>query len=194
MKIYTKRGDTGETDLFGGARVSKSHIRVKTFGDIDVANSAIGLAFSAPGASDEIKEGLTMIMKWLFCAGAEVAAVEKDSALALLKKRLKNHIGDHHITKLEQKIDYMESRLNPLKSFILPCGSDLSARLHFARTMVRRAEISLIELCHAKEQVRPEIIRFFNRLSDYLFVMARLSNQDAFMQDIVWNGQIDDEI
>jgi cob(I)alamin adenosyltransferase len=190
MKIYTKRGDTGETDLFGGARVSKAHVRVKAYGDIDNACSAIGLAYSAPHADADLKKALKEIMILLFCAGAEVALAPKENSLNLLKTRLKNQISDDHITMLEQAIDEMDAKLAPLKSFILPCGSDVSGRLHVARTQVRRAEISLIELELAKEAVRPEIKRFFNRLSDYLFVSARLQNAKSAVDDILWSGNL----
>jgi len=193
MKIYTKRGDAGVTDLFGGGRVSKSHVRVKAYGDIDCANSAIGLAYSSPGAGENIKKALISIMKLLFSAGAEVAMVPKESASTLLKKRLKNQINDGHVSRLEQEIDVMESKLKPLKSFILPCGSDVSARLHVARTMVRKAEVSLVELMDEGEHLRPEIIRFFNRLSDYLFVLSRLGNQEHRVEDILWSGDLPDE-
>lgn len=190
MKIYTKRGDTGMTDLFGGGRVKKCHLRVKTYGEIDAANSVIGLAHSAPYLSDGCKEQLVRIMKLLFCAGAEIATAPKESAQAILERELKNRISEHHIVALEQGIDEMESHLTPLKSFILPAGSDACARLHYARTAVRRAEVALLELVESGEAVRPDIIKFFNRLSDFLFVMARLANAEACVNEIAWNGQI----
>lgn len=193
MKIYTKRGDSGETDLFGGERVLKNHARVKAYGDIDCANTAIGLAYSTPDISDDIKHELIMVMKWLFSAGAEVATAPKESAQELLGKHLKNAISDHQIVKLEQAIDEMETKLKPLRSFILPCGSDLSARLHCARNMVRQAEISLIDLKEHGAVIRAEILRFFNRLSDYLFVLARWANAKNSVEDICWNGQLVDE-
>src|SRR5262245_34841595 len=146
MKIYTKRGDSGETDLFGGERVLKNHTRVKAYGDIDCANTAVGLAYSAEKVSEDIKNALATIMKLLFCAGAEVATAPKNHAKDLLEKWLKNRINDRHVLMLEAKIDEMEQELSPLKSFILPCGTDLAARLHFARNMVRKAEISLLDL------------------------------------------------
>lgn len=185
MKIYTKRGDQGETDLFGGERVHKNHARVKAYGDIDVANTAIGLAVSVPKISVHIKTSLLDVMSLLFSAGAEIATAPKESAISLLAKRLQNEISEAHVNKLELAIDAMEDELKPLKSFILPTGSELSARLHFARTMVRKAEIALIDL-QENSVVRPEIIRFFNRLSDYLFVMARFANKEAQIEDVPW--------
>lgn len=191
MKIYTKRGDEGNTDLFGGQRVSKSHPRVQAYGEIDCANTAIGLAYSSPDMGDDIKEDLEKIMKLLFCASAEIATAPKEEAQELLEKRLKNHIEEQHTTWLEQVIDGREACLTPLKSFILPCGCDGAARLHWARTLVRRSEIFLVELKESGEMVRPEILRFFNRLSDYLFVLARLANAQASLPDIAWSGQLE---
>lgn len=188
MKIYTKRGDSGMTDLFGGERVKKNHRRVMAFGDIDCANTAIGLAHSASDLSEELKSELVKIMKWLFAAGAEIATSPKEHAHVLLDRHLKNRLQDQHVVTLELAIDAMEERLSPLKSFILPCGSDGASRLHFARNMVRKAEISLIELQGLNEVVRPEIIKFFNRLSDFLFVMARLANAQAGINEVTWNG------
>lgn len=191
MKIYTKRGDTGETDLFGGERVLKNHIRVKAYGEIDAANTALGLAYSSSDASFRVKRELEQIMKLLFCAGAEVATSSKESAQALLEKRLQNRIRDRHIEGLEQAIDAMEENLTPLTNFILPCGTDTAARLHGARNMVRKAEIALMDLAE-KTVVRGEIIKFFNRLSDYLFVLARVANFEAGVKDITWSGTLDE--
>lgn len=191
MKIYTKRGDFGETDLFGGGRVSKSAIRVKAFGEIDCANSALGMAYSAPHLSDSLKALIEKIMKLLFSAGAEIATAPKESAQHLLERDLKNRISQHHIAWLEDCIDRAEERLSPLKSFILPCGTDGAARLHFARTLVRKAEIALIELNESHSEVRSEILIFFNRLSDVLFVLARVANHEAQCQDILWNGALE---
>lgn len=192
MKIYTKRGDEGFTDLFGGERVPKTHIRVKTGGAIDGACAAIGLAYSAPNVSDPIKKDLAKIMKLLFSAGAEIACASKERAHELLDRKLKNHIEEHHIGWMESIIDAEEANLPPLKSFILPCGSDEAARLHYARYFVRHAETMLIELKDENEAVRPEILRFFNRLSDLLFMLARRANSDAHMPDIPWSGRLTD--
>lgn len=190
MKIYTKRGDEGNTDLFGGQRVSKSHPRVQAYGEIDCANTAVGLAYSSPDVGADIKEDLKKIMELLFCAGAEIATAPKEKAHELLDRMLKNHIEEHHTAWLEQAIDRREASLTPLKSFILPCGGDGAARLHWARTLVRRSEIFLVELRESGEMVRPEILRFFNRLSDYLFVLARFANAQASVADIAWSGQL----
>lgn len=190
MKIYTKRGDKGDTDLFGGQRVKKNHARVKAYGDIDTANSAIAMAYSAPDMALEIKAKLLLIMAELLCAGAEVATAPKKSAHDILERRLKNRISKPHIEAIEEAIDQVEEQLSPLTTFILPAGSDASARLQFARTMVRRVEVSLLDLMETKEEVSDEILSYFNRLSDYLFVLARLANQSAKVAEIPWSGQL----
>lgn len=191
MKIYTKRGDSGETDLFGGERVLKNHPRVMAYGDIDAANCAIGMAVSTAGIPNEMKQALVAIMKLLFCAGAEVACAPKDKAHDLLDRHLRNHIGERHIEFLESGIDAMEKNLVPLKNFILPTGSELSSRLHFARTVVRHAESTLVALSNISP-VRLDLIKFINRLSDYLFVMARAANHAMNVDDITWHGTLEE--
>lgn len=190
MKIYTKRGDKGETDLFGGERVKKNHVRVKAYADIDCANSAIAMAYSAPDITPEIKIELENIMKQLLCAGAEIATATKESAQQILDRRLKNRISENHVVALEQAIDRVEERLKPLTTFILPGGSDCASRLQFARVMVRRVEASLLDLVDTKEAVPEEILSYFNRLSDYIFVLARLANHSAGVLEIPWSGQL----
>lgn len=190
MKIYTKRGDQGQTDLFGGERVAKNNCRVIAYGHIDAANTGLGLAYSTPGLSPWLKEELIKLMKLLFCAGAEIATAPKAQAEKLLDKHLKNRINNNHIKDLENIIDSCEAKLTPLKSFILPCGSDGAARLHWARILVRQTEVALMNLVSEGELVRPEIIAFFNRLSDLLFVFARLANAQAGIEDVPWSGQL----
>lgn len=193
MKIYTKGGDQGYTDLFGGGRVLKSNVRVKAYGEIDAANSALGLAASTPHLSPRLYDELLYTMKLLFCAGAEIATAPKDSAQKLLERQLENRLAESHVLRLEQVIDELEAKLSPLKSFVLPCGSDAAARLHNARTAVRKAESALIELKEQNEPVRPLIIQFFNRLSDYLFVLARFANKEHSCPERLWNGKLKDE-
>ena len=168
----------------------KNNPRVVAYGQIDAANTGIGLAYSTPGLSLELKEELIKLMKLLFCAGAEVATAPKAHAEELLNKHLKNRISNKHIEDLENTIDSCEARLSPLKSFILPCGSDSAARLHWARVLVRQAEIGLMDLVSEGQIVRPEIIAFFNRLSDLLFVFARLANYQAQVEDVPSSGQL----
>ncbi|HXW60027.1 MAG TPA: cob(I)yrinic acid a,c-diamide adenosyltransferase [Myxococcota bacterium] len=193
MKIYTKGGDSGFTDLFGGGRVLKNNLRVKAYGAIDAANSAIGMAASAPQISSFIKEELIYVMKLLFSAGAEVATATKASAQKLLDRELENRLNESHVLRLEHVIDSVEAKLSPLKSFILPYGSDAAARLHNARTAVRHAESVLVDLLESEKGVRPVILQFFNRLSDYLFVLARLANKECSCPDLLWNGKLKDE-
>lgn len=190
MKIYTKTGDQGLTDLFGGMRVLKNHVRVKAYGEIDAANSALGFAASTPAIDDRFKEHLIYVMQLLFCAGAEIATSQKNSAKKMLEKNLENQISERHLDYLESFIDESESELVPLKSFILPYGSELSSRLQLARTSMRRAEIALIDMREADEYVRPLMLQFFNRLSDFLFVFARLANKYASHPEILWSGKL----
>lgn len=184
MKIYTKTGDRGETGLFGGARVSKASARVDAYGDVDELNSLLGLARSATAAGPP--EGETLlhsIQGALFAVGAELACVpgkDVDVGVAL--------VDDAEVTVLEQAIDERERELAPLKTFVLPGGCEASARLHVARTVCRRAERKLVALA-AAEPVRAELIRYLNRLSDLLFVMARHANHRANVADVPWLGR-----
>lgn len=190
MKIYTKRGDNGKTDLFGGERVFKDHIRVKAYGEIDSVNTALGFAYSHHDMPKDIKPILLTTMKLIFCAGSEVATSEKKTAGEILARYLKTSINKAHIQWLEKKIDEITFKLPELKNFILPCGSESSTRLHLARDAIRRAEISLVSLSH-EENVREEIIIFFNRLSDLLFVLSRYANKLEKIKELEWSGQAD---
>jgi cob(I)alamin adenosyltransferase len=191
MKIYTKRGDAGKTDLFGGGRVPKNNIRVKAYAAIDAANTALGFAYTNAERNSWLKAELEELMKLLFCAGAEIATAPKPRALELLDKHLKNRIENHHIEKLEKTIDKVEAKLCPLKSFILPGGCELAARLHGARIAVRNIEVALLDLLDNNDVVRKELLAFFNRLSDLLFVFARLANHEAQVADLLWSGQLE---
>lgn len=180
MKIYTKTGDEGETGLFGGARVSKASARVATYGDVDELNSALGIARLHP--IDEARDALlSKTQSELFDVGAELAARPgKDIGIP--------RVSDVEIEHLERAIDQAELELAPLASFILPGGSPGAAHLHLARTICRRAERAVVALA-ADEAVRPEIIRYLNRLSDLLFVLARLANARAGVADVPWEGR-----
>lgn len=181
MKIYTKTGDAGETGLFGGGRVSKDHPRVTAYGDVDELNAAIGVARAAP-PEKLAAELLEQIQRDLFAVGAELAAPEP----AKLSKTLAGHpIGEPDVTRLERAIDAHEALLPPLREFILPGGSPKAAGLHFARTTCRRAERSVVALRHAAA-VSPAILRYLNRLSDLLFVLARAANAQAGRPDVRW--------
>lgn len=176
MKIYTRTGDTGETGLFGGARIRKNDPRVEAYGTIDELNAALGLVRSSglPAALDEV---LTRVQSELFVLGAEVACVPGKSDK--LKMEL---VGDGHVTDLERLIDEHEEHLPPLKTFVLPAGSPAGAALHLARTVARRAERRCLDL----DDLRPLVITYLNRLSDCLFVLARRANHLAGAEETPW--------
>lgn len=178
VKIYTKTGDTGETSLYGGKRVPKFDLRLEAYGTVDEANAALGLSFTQLGAEMYWAE-LEAIQNDLFTIGSELATPHGETigGLAL--------ITEERVTELEHAIDAMEAELPQLSNFILPSGSSLGAHLHLARTVVRRAERALARLA-AQENIRPEVVKYLNRLSDYLFVLARHANMKAGGKEIRW--------
>jgi cob(I)alamin adenosyltransferase len=178
MKIYTKKGDGGYTSLLGNHRVLKSDSRVIAYGKIDTVMAAVGMVLSENNLSKTARDELNNIMKLLFFACAEVATPGDENSQKILHKRLKNSIEKEHIEHLEQLIDDLESKLKPLTNFILPSG-----KIHFVRCLVREAECLLVEL-----RVREEILMFFNRLSDFLFVLARFENYCLGIDDIILHG------
>ena len=183
MKIYTKAGDGGETGLFGGARVSKDSPRVAAYGEVDELNAALGLARALE--PQELADALLQrVQRDLFTIGAELAAPDPDKVQKALS-RSGAAIAESDITALEDAIDGHESRLEPLKHFILPGGAPKAATLHLARTVCRRAERAVVALSR-REPVRPAILRYLNRLSDLLFVLARAANAHAGRPDIKW--------
>jgi cob(I)alamin adenosyltransferase len=182
MKIYTKTGDRGQTALFGGARVSKASLRVSAYGDVDELNSHLGVA-SAHCSDEALAKRLREIQAELFSLGAELAKNPgKDVDVGV------PGVSDREIEQLEREIDTFETELAPLKTFILPGGSQLAAFLHVARTACRRAERAVVLLTEA-EPVREEVMRYLNRLSDHLFVMARVANHRAKVADVPWLGR-----
>lgn len=178
MKIYTKTGDDGETGLFGGARVSKTDARVEALGAIDELNAALGVA-SAHSEIHEVKRILRRVQGELFALGAEVAltpgARPRDGAPV---------VSDENVNELERDIDGVEAGLPPLKSFILPGGSRAGAELHLARTICRRAERRLL-VVSPKNAVG---LRYLNRLSDLLFMLARFENHLQETSETPWPG------
>lgn len=174
MKIYTKRGDTGETGLLGGDRVPKDHFRIQAYGTVDELNAALGL-ISAPELS------LTRIQGELFQLGAELAT-PRGKALSMAT------LGAPEVQKLEAEIDAMEKKLPPLTQFILPGGVLPAAQLHVARTICRRAEREMVVL-HRAEPLRPVVLEYMNRLSDYLFVASRFLNHRVGVSDVVWTSK-----
>lgn len=179
MKLYTRTGDTGETGLFGGARVSKASLRVSSYGAVDELNAALGIA-RAQGLPGDLDATLARIQADLLTLGAELATVpgkEGNLGIALL--------DEADVTRLEAAIDASESSLDPLKHFILPGGTLAAAYLHVARTVCRRAEREVVALA-AAEPVRNLLVRYLNRVSDLLFSLARRANQLAGVADVPW--------
>lgn len=164
MKVYTKTGDAGQTSLFGGRRVSKTHIRIEAYGTIDELNSTIGLLASVINFTDQ-NELLVEIQRRLFTIGAILASdPEKELPTPDL------HTED--IVLLENTMDNLEAQLPPLRSFVLPGGSSSNAIAHICRTITRRAERRVLELA-AEEDIPMIVVRYLNRLSDYFFMLSR---------------------
>jgi len=180
VKIYTKTGDAGETGLFGGPRVRKDHARIRAYGEVDELNAVVGLVRAA-GRDGEVDGLLQSIQNDLFDLGAVLATPDP--------KKLQgkgSFVGAGEIERLEREIDRMEKDLSPLKTFVLPGGSELAARLHLARTVCRRAERQVVALA-AVEPVGAEIVVYLNRLSDFLFVLSRWANLKAGVADVAWS-------
>ncbi len=179
-KIYTKTGDAGETALGNGARVAKHSMRVTAYGTSDELNSVVGLArLQAEGALDD---QLSRIQNDLFDLGADLCVPDLASDADAEYPRLRMTAAQ--VARLEAEIDAMNARLEPLRSFILPGGSALSAHLHHCRTVCRRAERLTVELA-TMEEVNTEAVRYLNRLSDWFFVAARIANDDG-RADVLW--------
>jgi cob(I)alamin adenosyltransferase len=178
MKIYTKKGDAGETGLFGNARVPQDDLRIRTYGTFDELNSILGLSLSEADLPKTLRPILERVQAELFQLGAEIATPRgKDSGILL--------VTEASTEKLETEIDKMESELPPLKTFILPGGTRVSSLLHLARTVCRRAERELITLNRAEPQ-RADVLQYLNRLSDHLFVAARFCNLKLGKSDTPW--------
>ena len=182
-KIYTRGGDKGETSLGDGARVAKHDTRVAAYGAVDEANAAIGLA--RLHTSGEADAALARIQNDLFDLGADLCRPEGDEkGQGASDAEGPLRIIRAQIDRLEAEIDGMNAELAPLESFVLPGGTEASATLHLARTIVRRAERSITELART-EAVNPSAIAYINRLSDHLFVLARHLN-DKGGRDVLW--------
>ncbi|MFO1155672.1 MAG: cob(I)yrinic acid a,c-diamide adenosyltransferase [Rhodospirillales bacterium] len=176
-RIYTRGGDKGETSLGDGSRVKKQDLRVAAYGTVDETNGVIGVArLHAQGEADAM---LSRIQNDLFDLGADVCTPEEGR-----KAEGALRIVDAQVERLEREIDAMNAELQPLNSFILPGGTAASAYLHLARSVSRRAERMLCELAEA-QQVNPAAIRYINRLSDHLFVLARWENEKG-VRDVLW--------
>ena len=181
MTIYTRTGDEGTTGLFGGGRVAKDHPRVISYGEVDELNSALGVARAhEPAALFDVE--LEAIQRDLFVIGGHLATPDPEKVRAALARA---ELPVDRITTLERAIDAADVELPPLRDFILPAGTPKAAALHLARTICRRAERSIVTL--AREEVVPDrFLVYINRLSDYLFTLARLANHRAGRGDVKW--------
>lgn len=174
-RIYTKAGDTGQTGLGDGSRVSKSSPRIDAIGEIDELNAVIGLTIASGALEPDLLRG---IQNDLFDVGADLcvpASAGETNALRIVATQTE---------RLERAIDRLNERLSPLKSFVLPGGSPTSAWLHLARTVCRRAERSVVSLMES-ERVNQNVLIYLNRLSDLMFVLARAANDDG-KGDVLW--------
>ena len=172
-KIYTRTGDDGTTGLGDGSRVAKDSLRVTAYGTVDEANSCIGVLLASE-VPDEVRDLLVRIQHQLFDLGGELC-IPGHAA-----------IFDADIDALEARLDHFNEALPPLKEFILPGGGEAAARCHVARTVVRRAERDTVSLSR-EESVRPQAIHYLNRLSDLLFVLARVLARSSGHGEVVWN-------
>ncbi len=180
MKIYTRTGDSGDTGLFGGGRVPKTHPRVEAYGDVDELNASLGLA-RAIEVMPRVDEVLVPLQRDLFAIGALLATPD----LEKMKRQLeKASIDERRISELERAIDEGDQELEPLKSFIVPGGTPKAAALHVARTVCRRAERRVIAL--DDQEIPPIVIVYLNRLSDLLFTLARVANRRAGTGEVTW--------
>lgn len=181
MKIYTRTGDSGDTGLFGGGRVPKDHPRVAAYGDVDELNAAIGMA-RATGPLPRIDEVLVPIQRDLFAIGALLATPDREKMAQHLEKA---QVTDARIAELERAIDDCERELEPLRAFILPGGTPRAAALHVARTVCRRAERSVVSL-RRNEDLPEIVVIYLNRLSDLLFMLARVANRESGAAEVTW--------
>tara|TARA_B100001996_G_scaffold89875_1_gene66677 strand:+ start:1420 stop:2025 length:606 start_codon:yes stop_codon:yes gene_type:complete len=184
-KVYTRTGDTGQTGLVGGKRLPKDHPRIESYGSVDELNSVIGLALSflAKKGASKRREKLGLILEAiqqkLFDIGSELATLPGDEYEGQITLQAEN------VVWLEEIIDAMNEELQPLKSFILPGGTSLNAFLHQARTVCRRAERDILKL-NQIDLVNPEIIKYINRLSDFLFVAGRWVTETLGETETLW--------
>lgn len=174
-KIYTRTGDDGSTGLGDGSRTGKDSLRVEAYGTVDEANSTIGIVLAAE-LPDAVRSLLTSIQHQLFDLGGELC-IPGHAA-----------IDDDDVTRLEQQLDHYNADLPPLKEFILPGGGEAAARCHVARTVVRRAERCAVALARM-EDVRPQPVRYLNRLSDLLFVLCRVLAREGGHGEVIWQHE-----
>ncbi|HET6585268.1 MAG TPA: cob(I)yrinic acid a,c-diamide adenosyltransferase [Nannocystaceae bacterium] len=187
-KVYTRSGDDGGTMLASGDRIGKDHPRIRSYGDLDELNCAIGFlraeigrvqaGFAALNFLSEVEVELRRVQQELFNVGAELATPGIE---------LTEHaIAQRHVDALEQAMDRYNEALEPLTSFVLPGGGPVGAACHLARTVCRRAERELVALAHT-DAVRPEVLKYVNRLSDYFFVLARATAKRLGIAETLWD-------
>jgi cob(I)alamin adenosyltransferase len=181
-KVYTRTGDDGTTGLGGGQRVGKDTLRIEAYGTVDELNSAIGVAL-ASGLNADVAGALGAIQNELFHLGSDLCVLEEDKAKMPVPR-----IEERHVVALETLMDRLSEELAPLENFILPGGTAGAAHLHVARTVCRRAERLVVALSR-QEAVGAWTVRYLNRLSDALFVMARHENKRRGVSDVLWDSR-----
>lgn len=181
-RVYTRSGDDGTTGLGGGQRVGKDSARIETYGTVDELSSVIGAAI-AQGLEPRLAAALARIQNELFNLGSDLCILEEDKPQMPVPV-----VEERHVTALEELMDQLQEELAPLENFILPGGSPGAAQLHVARTVCRRAERLAVHLSR-EEAVGPFVVRYLNRLSDALFVMARYENLKRGIPDVLWNSR-----
>lgn len=178
-RIYTRLGDAGDTHLGDMSRVRKTNLRIEAFGDVDEANSAIGVA-RATGLPEAVDAWMALVQNDLFDVGADLAVPDRPGKAERLR------VMQSQVERLERDIDELNAHLAPLTSFVLPAGHAGAAYLHVARTVCRRAERLMAELASREgEEVNPAALKYMNRLSDFLFVAARSANDNG-TADVLW--------
>lgn len=182
-KLYTRKGDDGESSLGGGQRIGKESLRMEAYGTVDELNSVLGVA-NAMGVSEALSAELLTIQNTLFHLGSDLCFLEEDKTRYNLPQ-----IRPDHITNLEQLIDRLSEQVGPLENFILPGGSLPASQLHVARTVCRRAERIVIALSRT-EKVGEWVIPYLNRLSDALFIMARYENYVRQQAEPLWDSRV----
>lgn len=182
MKIYTKTGDKGTTSLIGGTRLSKAHVRIDAYGTVDELNSYIGMLRDQP-VNEKRRELLKEIQDRLFTIGSHLAS-ESDQ-----KKRMLPDLTEEDIVLLENEMDQIDSQIPPLRAFVLPGGHQSVSFGHIARTVCRRAERAVIHLQQG-EEVESSVIRYLNRLSDYLFMLCRIMTYELGIEEVTWQPRL----
>ncbi len=181
-RVYTRTGDDGTTGLGGGQRVGKDTLRIEAYGTVDELNSVLGVVLAA-GVNAALEEALRPIQNALFHLGSDLCILEEDK-----QRRPVPGIEERHVVALEMLMDRLSEELSPLENFVLPGGTPGAAQLHVARTICRRAERLVIALSR-QERVGAWTVRYLNRLSDALFVMARHENKRRGAPDVLWDSR-----